>query len=132
MSKHSVQPPPGEHGHQSEDAVAYGKVVGVGVASLGIFAISVAWAYMILSRETKQLVEKQGEPKPMVVGRPEVGIIDQVPFSSDRRLEAWRKAHTERLNGYGWVDKSKGVAHIPIDKAMDMIAAGASPAGAPK
>jgi hypothetical protein len=26
-----------------------------------------------------------------------------------------------RLNSYGWVDEKAGVAHIPIDRAMDLI-----------
>ena len=28
----------------------------------------------------------------------------------------------DQLNSYGWVDKDAGVAHIPIEQAMDMIA----------
>jgi len=27
----------------------------------------------------------------------------------------------DRLNSYGWVDQKAGVAHIPIEKAMDLI-----------
>jgi hypothetical protein len=27
----------------------------------------------------------------------------------------------DRLNTYGWVDQQAGVAHIPIDRAMDLI-----------
>ena len=27
------------------------------------------------------------------------------------------------LSGYGWVDRSKGIARIPIDEAMRIIAA---------
>jgi len=27
----------------------------------------------------------------------------------------------DQLNSYGWVDKDAGVAHIPIDRAMDLI-----------
>ena len=27
----------------------------------------------------------------------------------------------DRLNSYGWVDQNAGVAHIPIDRAMDLV-----------
>jgi len=27
----------------------------------------------------------------------------------------------DQLNSYGWIDKQAGVAHIPIDRAMDLI-----------
>jgi hypothetical protein len=36
-------------------------------------------------------------------------------------LEKMRAAEEERLNSYGWVDKEKGVAHIPIGQAMELV-----------
>jgi len=51
----------------------------------------------------------QGEP-------PDLILMDvQLPKMSG--LDA-----TRQLNSYGWVDEKAGVAHIPIDQAMDMIA----------
>jgi len=37
-------------------------------------------------------------------------------------LNDYRYAEEERLNSAGWVDQSAGVAHIPIDQAMQLIA----------
>jgi hypothetical protein len=40
------------------------------------------------------------------------------------RLEKLSKLRTEQdaaANTYGWVDKSKGVAHIPIAQAMELV-----------
>ena len=54
-----------------------------------------------------------------------------MPFSIDTRLERWRAEHGARLNGFGWVDRSKGIAHVPIERAMEAVASGALPAGAP-
>jgi hypothetical protein len=34
------------------------------------------------------------------------------------KLKTAREEWNAKLNGYGWVDKAKGVAHIPIDRAM--------------
>jgi hypothetical protein len=42
------------------------------------------------------------------------------------------RAADERLNGYAWVDRNAGIARIPIDRAMELIASGAKPAPAPK
>ena len=39
------------------------------------------------------------------------------------RMEKLKTAHEEwdaKLNQYGWVDKEKGVAHIPIHRAMEL------------
>jgi hypothetical protein len=35
------------------------------------------------------------------------------------RYEATEKA---KLNSYGWIDKQAGIIHIPIERAMDLIA----------
>jgi hypothetical protein len=37
-------------------------------------------------------------------------------------LRQFVAGETERLNSAGWVDEAHGVAHIPIDEAMRMIA----------
>src|SRR5262245_30407396 len=121
------------HGKQNEDEVDYGKVIMVGVISLVIFAASTVWAAWLLHDETNRVTEAAGaSAKPAALGQKEIGIVDQVLFSTDRRLHNWRKEHDARLNGYGWVDRSKGIAHIPITRAMESIAAGALPPGAPK
>lgn len=35
---------------------------------------------------------------------------------------ALRQQQSEKLNSYGWVDRSNGIVRIPIDHAMDLIA----------
>jgi hypothetical protein len=120
------------HGKQGEDHIDFVKVVGVGVVSLIIFALATWWAAIILRRETAKAYEQSGKSKPVEIGRTEIGIVDQVPFVSDHRLEDWRKERSEKLHGFGWTDRAKGLIHIPIEKAMDRVAAGAKPAGAPK
>jgi len=134
MSDHSHTPHGQDgHGHKSEDEIAYGKVIAVGVASLAIFALSTVWAAALLSHETKKNQETSGLAyHPPRVIEEEVGIVDQVPFAADTRLARWKAEHAARLNGYGWVDRSKGIAHIPIERAMEAVAGGASPAGAPQ
>ena len=122
-----------DHGHDSGDEIAYGKVVLVGVVSLAIFALSTVWAAKILSHETQKVHEATGEPvRPPRVEQEEIGIIDQVPFSVDKRLHRWKAEQSAKLNGYGWVDRQKGIAHVPIEQAMDAVAGGTLPAGAPR
>lgn len=38
-------------------------------------------------------------------------------------LAKLRAAKEDRLQSYGWVDREHGIIHIPIDRAMDTIAA---------
>src|ERR1051326_5144885 len=36
------------------------------------------------------------------------------------KLKTLREADTKQLAGYGWVDKNKGIAHLPIERAMEL------------
>ena len=123
----------GHDEHHAADEINYVKVIGVGVVSLIIFALSTVWAAKIMSQESERAEKTSGTARPGAeIGKQEIGIVDQVPFVVDRRLDAWREAHQAKLNGYGWVDRSKGIAHMPIEKAMDAVASGALPMGAPR
>lgn len=121
------------HGHQAEDEIDYAKVIAVGVVSLVIFALATWWAAIILRHQTEHVEAATGAAtRPAEMGREEIGIVDQVPFQIDHRLANWKAEKSTHLNGYGWVDRAKGVAHMPIEKAMDAVATGALPAGAPR
>ena len=124
--------PPDGHAAQVEDQIDFTKVIIVGVVSLVAFALCTLWAIQILNSETKKLRDEHGEArKATELGKDEIGIVDQVPFQSDTRLERWRHERREALNGYGWVDRKRGIARIPIDKAMEQVAAGAVPTPVP-
>jgi hypothetical protein len=130
MSDHAHSPKAGE----PPDEVQYGKVVGVGVASLAIFAISIAWAGWLWKAKIADAEAATGKARVLeakTVGT-EVGIVDQVPFVVDKRLPKWQQERREHLSSYGWVDRGKGVVHIPIDQAIEQVLAGGGPAGAPK
>lgn len=39
-----------------------------------------------------------------------------------RHWKEFQAAERERLSAYGWMDRSAGVVHVPIERAMDLIA----------
>ena len=132
MSGHDKSHNDHGHGHGAEDEIAYGKVIGVGVVSLAVFALSIFWSARVMSSRVDETEAKTGKAKSFDMTRSEIGIVDQVPFVIDKRLHRWKAEHAARLNGYGWIDRSKGIAHVPIDQAMEAVAGGALPAGAPR
>ena len=50
---------------------------------------------------------------------PEPRAVRDIFDQSD--LERLRAAEDGQLNSYGWVDRYTSVAHIPIDRAMQLI-----------
>lgn len=116
----------------ADDSIDFKKVIGVGVISLVVFALGTVWAVTILHRETARAHAATGLSRPPMLGQSEIGIVDQVLFTGDHRLADWKAERAAHLNGYGWVDRSKGIAHIPIEKAIEEVVSGALPEGAPK
>ena len=117
--------PPQSPGHPApqvsgaEDDVNTKMIITVGVISLVVFALSAWVAHVILRRDEAEL--KQRGVAPQVTGltrQHEIGIVDLVPFDADARLERWRAEKTKQLGSYGWVDRRKGIIHIPVEEAM--------------
>src|SRR5690348_17878732 len=59
-----------------------------------------------------------GQPKALNTAMP----APQLQPDPAGDMRAYRRAAHDELTSYGWVDKDKGIAHIPIDDAMRRIA----------
>jgi hypothetical protein len=46
----------------------------------------------------------------------------RLQINSEADLERFRAEEAQQLNGYHWIDKQKGIVHIPIDMAMQKLA----------
>jgi hypothetical protein len=116
-----------EHGlghgavRSEEDRIATGKILAVGVASLVLFIASglVVSAYFHARQR-----ERPALPIPPEIGRSKIGMVEQQLFERAVRGERDRAVRLERLGSYGWVDRGAGVAHIPIEQAMELVAKG--------
>ena len=85
----------------------------IGIAALATIALLIAaplvlrWSYGSADSDRRLLVTP---PKPEL----------QIDAASD--LARYRAAEEARLQSYGWVDRDKGIVHIPIDQAMRDVA----------
>src|SRR5213083_904954 len=105
------------------------------VVVLGIFVYYAIWGmFRVLD---VQLTKNEKASSPLVQVEPETRVTDsqatakkiQQQFPEPRlednertELNDIRYSEEERLNSAGWVDQNAGVAHIPIEQAMQMIA----------
>lgn len=124
-------PPPGQN--TMEDKVNSNLIVAVGVVSLVVFALSAVIALIIYNKDVAKYDERGIAPPALgLIKKPEIGIVDNITFESDNRLDVWRAEKHKALNGYGWIDRSKGIIHIPIDEAMKDVVRQASAGGGNK
>ena len=55
-------------------------------------------------------------------GETVVDTRDALLVYEPRHWKDFRAAEMERLSIYGWMDRSTGAVHVPIERAMDLIA----------
>ncbi|MCC6486551.1 MAG: hypothetical protein IT364_03560 [Candidatus Hydrogenedentes bacterium] len=68
------------------------------------------------------------EPLPMALERalpPSPRLQANPPLD----LDAYNAAMAKKVNSYGWVDQAAGVAHIPVDVALEIVAKKGLPSG---
>ena len=98
-------------------------IVGFGVALLVVTLIVLAlmWAMGIAFKEAEQA--KDHPPSPMAEA-----LIDPIPPgprlqpAPPRDMDELRAQDREALTTYGWVDRTSGVARIPIERALSILA----------
>jgi hypothetical protein len=120
MTVHHEQPH--AHGVRSEeDRISTPRILAVGIGSLVAFVLS-SWIVLVYFRH--EMSAATPPPIPQEIGRSKIGMVEQQLFESARRGASDREVRLERLRSFGWVDRGQGVAHIPIDQAMDLVAKG--------
>ena len=128
-SSHDLAAQPGGHpGVRSErDHVPAMRLFLVGVAALLVFFVG-----SLLTVGYLRARQAAAGPfaAPAEVGRSKIALVEQQPFDLVTRGERARASQLERLGSAGWVDRSAGVAHIPIEEAMRLVAAGVRASGA--
>jgi hypothetical protein len=118
------------HVRSEEDRISTGKIVAVGIASLVLFffaSLATGMFYRARMAERPPIAATE-------VGKSKIGMVEQQLFEKAERGTRDRARREERLRAYGWVDRSRGVVHLPIDRAMELVQQGARPApgGAPE
>jgi len=110
--------------HERTDASP--RLIGIiaAVVVLGI-GISLLAAWCILSAGSRTGARRLGK----------TGLFAHGPEERTSLEEEWPKIaeeNREHLATYGWIDRSAGIVRIPIERAMDRLAAAAPAAATPR
>ena len=87
-----------------------------GLAYLGIFVFLVVAAFVMVAAFPRAVSDVS---RALTVEPPQPRL--QTNPSAD--LAQFRVSEDKQLNGYYWIDKQKGLVHIPIEEAMKRVAA---------
>ena len=68
-----------------------------------------------------QAEQAQQEGPPLLVVVPEPRPQPHLQISPQGDLDALRSQENEILTSYGWIDREKAIARIPIDRAMQVF-----------
>jgi len=128
-----------ENNHSPEQLPVGHERSDVNTWAIGKFAIALALvcvsAMALLMGLFRYFVQREGPLPPKAysdlaharVSEPPLPRLEETPVLD---LARERAAEEQKLNSYGWVDKSQGVAHIPIDRAIDLLGQQGLPARA--
>lgn len=119
---HGIAHPPAE-----VDVVPSRRIVLVGVAALVVFFVGSLTAALGMRTLRRELNPQGPAPLPSEAGRAKIGMVEQRLFEHANQGPAWRAQAQRRLGSTGWVDRQRGLAHIPIDRAMDRVVKGERP-----
>jgi hypothetical protein len=121
----SVHPPEENLGPEppriepESDPVSYPKVALGLLLVMAVFAAAVGVARWL--QVTTLGPGEESLPLPAVLGQPEIHGVNQPLFRLDDRARRRRAKDAQRLRSYGVVDADAGLAHIPIEEAMERL-----------
>jgi hypothetical protein len=95
------------------------------LTGLGIAAVTLICAVIVFAIVTWMLSDREEEPSqvpPIARGRRVLPPEPRLQPSPRSDFEAYRAQQLSILQSPGWVDRDKGIAHIPIEDAMRIIA----------
>lgn len=120
---------PSEHasGNVREERDINLKVVGFWAgALLGILLLSLFLMKFVLDYEQRryQTVSPKAIPRSVGRGVPEVFLEAKAPLqvAPSATLDILRREEEELLTSYGWVNPERGLVHIPIARAIEIVA----------
>jgi hypothetical protein len=107
---------------QEEDAIAGGRLLKIALFAIGVGLIGVLFSALLLETNTGGIRGNEAAGgTPRAAGSTIANIEQTSLYGVAGGLEL-RRAQREQLSRYRWVDRDGGVAAIPIERAMDIIA----------
>jgi hypothetical protein len=115
MSDHGFAP------RQELDFLPAQAVWATSLISVIIVVVAIAVANGLLHAFGRGAPEARHEAPPREAPA-QIGLIEETLFANTRRGIDARDRDEGELQRFGWVDRQHGIAQIPIDRAIDLVA----------
>ncbi|HXT51458.1 MAG TPA: hypothetical protein VN811_10480 [Thermoanaerobaculia bacterium] len=115
---------PYEPPHESVEfdrEIQYHQLIWMGVGLLVIALLSGVGVFFLLRGFVSWRAEAAAGSAPLVAPAPPAEGA-KLLARPERELDRVRREEKERLETYGWVDQTAGVAHIPVERAIEIVA----------
>jgi hypothetical protein len=112
---------------QEPELLPMRKLIAVAAIAFIVFFGATLWSIEILHGEGGMTEPLESLPIPVEIGRPEIGIVEQRLFELQLEAQHKRQEQMKRLRSYGWVDRQKGIIHLPIDRAIELMVSESRP-----
>ena len=109
-------------GHEHREAnisLIVWSAVGLAVATIVIYVLVWGLFNVIKTVDQKESSEQAASPFATPGQLPPEPRLQVRPYEE---LQVLRAREDDVLSHYGWQDQKNGIVHIPIEKAMDMVA----------
>ncbi len=125
-------PPPAPPAKTAEDEdLPMGTIFAVAMTILAFFTLAVLFTGWLM--KSTERAQNPAGPAAVgsAVGKQQIGMVEETLFERQRRAELLREQQRQQLHSYGWVSRQPPVIHLPIERAMELVAQGKRPGGAP-
>jgi hypothetical protein len=116
--------PTGQPGQGVDEEIDSGLLYKSGITLLIVTIVAMVAMWLMVRLFEGQDDRAARPPSPLAEANQRAvppGPLLQVGAEQD--LRTFRAAEAQELAGYGWVDRTGGVAHIPIERAMELLLA---------
>jgi hypothetical protein len=133
MADYLPQAPTGQagHGHEGNTLVVKGLIFfAVALVAVGAL-VELSLVYVMKDFSKDETTQKALAP-PLLEDTSGTFPAPRLQRKPPSDLAKFKEAELRRLNEYGWVNREAGIAHIPIDRAIEIVVSRGLPtSGAP-
>lgn len=107
-------------GYETQEFLKPRRVVGF-VVFLVLMALAAMVGMYFLEQIWSKRAGPEPDPSPYAQGRrvlPDAPLLRAEPAKD---MEQLSQEQGGRVNNYGWIDQAQGRAHIPVERAMDLV-----------